>query len=121
MLPGATPLSDQPEAYTARAVHERMLGAPGLRLIPDGSIVRQTVLKAVREGQLVVRLADGRAYDASGCVEGVEGQRRRAQGTLTTFSLDDTVLITPTGSAAATEWLKVGGGGRYRGLAARDR
>ena len=115
VLPGATPHSEKPEVYNARAVHDRMLGAPGLRLIPDGSIVRQTVLKAVREGQLVVCLADGRAYEASGCVEGVEGQRRSAQGTLTTFPLDETVLIAPAGSGAAAEWLKVDEPGKGRG------
>ncbi|MFQ5830736.1 MAG: hypothetical protein ACE5JD_16510, partial [Candidatus Methylomirabilia bacterium] len=30
ILPGATPLPDKPGAYTARAIHERFLGAPGL-------------------------------------------------------------------------------------------
>lgn len=61
VLPGATPLPDMPDAYTAKAVHERFLGAPNLKLVPDGSIVRKTVLEALRLGKLVVRLPDGRA------------------------------------------------------------
>ncbi len=117
VLRGAVPKADQPDVYTAKAVHERFLGAPGLRLIPDGGIVRQTILKAVSEGKLAVRVADGRAYDATGCVEGPEGRRRRVPDALTTLTLDDSVLITPLDSPQAREWLKEdavqppGGGG----------
>jgi hypothetical protein len=118
VLPGAVPLADQPQVYTAKAIHERFLGAPGLRLIPDGGIVRQTLLKALADGKIVLKLGDGRAYDAKGRVEGTAGRRRRVPDTLTTFSLDDTVLITPAGVPAALEWLKedqptggIGGGG----------
>ena len=107
VLPGATPLPDQPEVFTAQAVHERFLSAPGLRLIPDGSVVRQTILNAVKQGQMVVRLPDGRAYDHQGCVEGPEGRRRRLAGALTTLSLDDNVLITRADSAAARAWTRV--------------
>ncbi|MCS7027111.1 MAG: DUF499 domain-containing protein [Bryobacteraceae bacterium] len=107
ILPGATPLADQPEVYSAKAVYERFLAAPTLRLIPDGSIVRKTILRAVEQGKLVVRLPDGRAYDNAGCVEGPEGRRRRVDGALTTLTLDDTVLITRTESAAGIAWTKV--------------
>lgn len=107
VLPGATPLPDQPDVFTAKAVHERFLSAPGLRLIPDGSVVRQTILNAVEQGKLVVRLADGRAYDHKGCVEGSEGRRRRFDGTLTTLPLEDHVLITRADSATAKQWTKV--------------
>lgn len=108
ILPGATPIGNQPDVYTAKAVHERFLGAPGLRLMPDSSIVRQTILKAVEQGKLVVRLPDGRVYDSAGCVEGPEGQRRRVGGTLTTLALDETVLVARPNSAAAIEWTKTG-------------
>ncbi|MDI6773217.1 MAG: DUF499 domain-containing protein, partial [bacterium] len=106
VLPGATPLVDQPEVYTARAVHERFLSAPGLRLIPDGAVVRQTVLKAVADGKLVVRLADGRAYDAHGVVEGPDGGRRRGTGILTALPLDDSVWITKSDSEAGRAWVR---------------
>ncbi len=106
VLPGTTPLPDKLEVHTARAVHERFLSAPGLRLIPDGGIVRQTILRAVSEGKIVVRLFDGRAYDDKGCVEGLEEARRRMPGTLTTFPLDDSVLITRTNSPSGTLWIK---------------
>jgi hypothetical protein len=106
VLPGATPLPDKPEVYTARAIHERFLAAPGLRLIPDGGIVRQTILKAVTEGKLIVRLADGRSYDAQGCVEGPEGRRRRVTGALSTLPLDDSVSITRADSATGVLWVK---------------
>ena len=33
VLPGATPLPDQPDVYSSEAVHQRLLGASGLRLI----------------------------------------------------------------------------------------
>jgi hypothetical protein len=106
VLPGATPLADKPGVYTAKAVHERFLSAPGLRLIPEGSVVRQTVLKALAAGKIVVRLTDGRAYDAKGHVQGQEGRRRRVPDTLMTLVLDDTIWITPASSAYAKEWLK---------------
>jgi hypothetical protein len=106
VLPGTTPLPDKPEVYTARAIHERFLAAPGLRLIPDGGVVRQTVLKAVTEGKLIVRLADERTYDAQGYVEGSEGRRRRVTGALSTLPLDDSVYITRADSASGVLWVK---------------
>lgn len=106
VLPGATPLADKPGVYTAKAVHERFLSAPKLRLIPDSSIVRATILKAVDDGKIAVRLADGRAYDSQGCIEGPDGKRRRSPDTLSGLTLEDNVLITPIDSPAAAEWLK---------------
>ncbi|MBI2504759.1 MAG: hypothetical protein HYW07_16200, partial [Candidatus Latescibacteria bacterium] len=106
LLPGTTPLPDKPEVYTTRAVHERFLAAPKLRLLPDGGVVRQTLLKAVSQGKVVLRLGDGRAYDDQGCVEGPEGRRRRLPGSLNTLPLDDTVWVTPADSALASLWVK---------------
>jgi hypothetical protein len=95
-----------PEVYTARAIHERFLAAPKLRLIPDGSVVRQTILKSVEKGRVVVRLTDGRAYDDKGCIEGPEGRRRRVPGGLTTLTLDDSVYLTLADSTYGLAWLK---------------
>jgi hypothetical protein len=103
VLPGTTPA--EPDVYTAKAVHERFLSAQKLRLIPDGGIVRQTLLKTLADGKIVIRLPDGRAYDATGCVEGPAGRRKRTGDTLPTVSLDDNVLVTTANSARATEWL----------------
>ncbi len=106
LLPGTTPSANMLEVYTAKAVHERFLGAPKLRLIPDGSIVRRTILKSIEEGKIVVRLADGRVYDSKGCVEGPEGKRRRIPGTLTSFALDDSVYLTTSGNEYGIQWVK---------------
>lgn len=106
VLPGATPLADKPGVFTAKAVHERFLAAPKLRLIFDSSIVRNTVLHALEDGKIAIRLPDGRAYDAQGCIEGPEGKRRRTPDVLTSFPLDDSVLVTIIGSAEASAWLK---------------
>lgn len=106
VLPGATPVSGKAWVYTAKAVYERFLSASGLRLVPDGSIVRQTLLKAVEEGKLVLRLADGRAFDERGVVEGPPGQRRRRPGSPTSFALDDSVEVALPQSDAAKEWTK---------------
>jgi len=105
VLPGTTPLPDKPGVYTAKHVHERFLSAPGLRLIPDGSVVRATLLKAVGEGKIVIRLSDGRAYDATGHVQGLLGRRRRVPDTLQSLTLDDTIWITAANSDCAKEWL----------------
>lgn len=106
VLPGTTPNLDHPEVFSARSVHERFLSAPGLRLIPDHSIVRQTIIKAVEAGKLVVRTADGTAYDAQGCVAGEENQRKRYPTRISSFALDDTVLITHPAASIAADWLK---------------
>jgi hypothetical protein len=119
VLPGTTPLPDKPEVYTARAVHERFLGAPGLRLLPDVSVVRQTVLRSVADGKVVVRFQDTRVYDARGCVEGPDGQRRRVGGSLTTFPLEDNVYVTRVDSTYGMLWVKEDaptyGGGQGKG------
>lgn len=106
VLPGTTPVEGMADVYSAKAVHERFLAAPGLRLLPDGAVVRQTLLKAVQAGKIVVRLADGRAYDAQGCVEGQEGRRRRIQSALTTLPLDELVYVTRSDSSSAAIWIK---------------
>lgn len=106
VLPGATPLPDMPGVYTAKAIHERFLSTPGLRLLPNGDVVRETLKKAVSEGKIVVRLPDGRAYDDGGCVEGPEGQRRRLPGTLMGFQLSDDVLVTPVDSEYGALFVK---------------
>jgi len=108
LLSGTTPVSGQKDVYTAKALHERFLGAPELRLFPDGSIVRGTLLKAVEEGVVVVRQDSGTgdAYHRSGHVTGVMGQRRKVAGGLTGTKLDDTVWLTAADSDAAKEWLK---------------
>ncbi len=107
VLKGATPTADNPEVYTAKAIHERFLSASKLRLVSDGAVVRQTVIRAVEKGKLVVRLPDGRVYDDKGCVEGPEEFRRRIGGTLSTFALDDTVLVTRSGTETSAEWTTV--------------
>ncbi|NWG12888.1 MAG: hypothetical protein HXY20_05055 [Acidobacteria bacterium] len=106
IVPGTTPVPDMPQVYTTRAIHERFLAAPGLRLIPDGSVVRRTALKSLEKGRVVVRLPDGRSYDDRGCVEGPEGRRRRVTGELTTLPVDDSVYLTLTDSTYGVEWVK---------------
>ncbi len=97
---------DKPGVFTAKAVHERFLGAPGLRLIPDSNVVRQTILKALGAGKVVVRLPEGRTYDQKGCVEGTEGRRRRSVGSQPAFRLEDDVLIARADSPLVVQWLK---------------
>jgi len=55
---------------------------------------------------MMVRLADGRSFDAKGCVEGPEGKRRRVAGNLTSLTLDDSVFITRTNSQYGQDWVK---------------
>lgn len=106
VVPGAVPVSGLTGVFTAKAIHERFLRAPDLRLLPDGGIVRETIKKAVTAGKVVVKLQDGRAYDASGCVQGAEGARRRVPSDLPAFPLDDSVHVALAGSPAALGWLE---------------
>lgn len=104
LLAGATPLSDNPDVYTARAVHERLLSAQGLRLIPDESFVRSTLRKALGEGAIVLRLEDGSAYDRDGMVK--EGVRHEGASPYS-LPINDGVLVARTDSAVAKQWLTV--------------
>ena len=108
VMPGATPIAGTPEAFTAKSIHERVLGAPGVRLVADAEVVRSTLARAVEAGKIVIRLSDGRSFDASGSVEGVSGHRRRSSARLPlALSLDDSVQIALSTSATAIDWLKV--------------
>jgi hypothetical protein len=103
----ATPLADDPEVVTAKAIKERFWGAPGLKLLRDDGIVRQSILKAVQDGKVLVQLSDGRVYDAQGYIQPVNGKRRRASGSLTTLPLDEGTLLTLSDSATGKDWGKV--------------
>lgn len=107
VLSGTTPIPDQPDVYRLSDLHERFLAAPGLRLVPDASVVKQTVLKAIEQGKVVVKIADGAAYDAGGSVEGAEGERRRVEGRSPSIGLRDDEFITRADLPAAKGWLKV--------------
>ncbi len=108
VLPGAVRPTELQGATTARLIYQRFLAAPGLRLVPDGAVARQTILHAIREGKVVVYTAgDGRAYDASGVVDGPPGQRRRTSGALAALPLDDQTLVLEVGQPLAETWLHV--------------
>ncbi len=107
VLPGTTPSTDHPGAFTGKAIHERMLARAGQRLIPSENVTRRTILRAVQEGRLILRLADGSAFDEKGAVVGPPEARERRYGDqpIAGFPLDDTTLVAPSGSALAAEWL----------------
>lgn len=115
VLRGATPAAEIPEAYSVKAIHERFLGAPGLRLLPDAGIVRETIRKAVADGKLVLRLPDGRAFDQKGCVAGEEGSRRRRPDPLPAVPLDDRTYVALATSTAGTAWVREDVDEGYRG------
>lgn len=106
VLPGASPLPGEPDVYSARSIHERILSAPGLRLVPDADVVRNTLSKAVDEGQIAVRLSDGMVCDKNGSIVGIKGHRRRIASRLpSAYGLDDSVSIALLTAATAKGWL----------------
>lgn len=107
VLSGTTPVPGQVDVHSLSDVHERFLSAMGLRLVSGVSIVRQTILKALKAGKVVLRTIDGAAFDKNGCVAGREGQRRRIDGAAPNINLKDDELITRASSAAAGAWLVV--------------
>jgi hypothetical protein len=105
-LRGAVSVSGETDVWTASAIHERLLSAPGLRLIPDEELTRRTIQRGTREGQLVVRLADGRAYDREGVVEGPVGARRRLKNEpLTALTLSSDNLVALPSAPTIKTWL----------------
>lgn len=104
---GATPLADDPEARSAAALHRRFLAAQGLRLVPNATVVRSSILRAVADGKLVVRQEDGTAFDAKGAVFTTNGHRRRDEGRkLTTLPMDEATRVAEARSATGQEWVK---------------
>lgn len=108
VLTGSTPSVQNPGAYSGRSLHERLLSRPGMRLVPEEAITRRSIVAGVEAGRLVVRLADGSAYDATGAVVGV-GQRERKAGNQLPpgFPLDDATLVTLSGEPVAEPWFEV--------------
>ena len=116
VLSGATPLPDQPEVFRLSDVNERFLAAPKLQLVPDASVVKQTIQKALDQGKVVVRTADGTAYDKEGSVSGPAGHRRRIAGDSISLGLRPDEQIARADSEAAKAWLKtddIPSGGPY--------
>jgi hypothetical protein len=107
IISGTTPIPDQPDVYRLSDVQDRFLAAPGLRLVPDASVVKLTVVRAIEHGKAVVRVADGSTYDTTGGVTGASGQRRRVEGETPSLGLREDEFITRADSAAAKEWLRV--------------
>lgn len=104
---GAVPLADEPEARTAASLHRRFLSAQGLRLVPNATIVRSSILRAVTDGRLVVRQEDGTAFDAKGAVYTSNGKRLRDKDRkLTTLPMDETTRVAEAGCSTAQGWLK---------------
>lgn len=108
ILPGATPTPDATDVWTAKALHERALSAPDLRLLPGPAIVSRTIRGAVEAGRLVVRLANGDVWSADGSVVGPPNRRHAGAGNLpVAIPLTDDTLVTRADSAAAAGWLAI--------------
>jgi len=107
---GAVPEVEAPETRTTTSLQRRFLGAQGLKLVSDPSVVRASILRAVAEGRLVVRQNDGAAFDKDGAVHTSNGVRQRdAHRKLTTLPMDDATLVAESSSGTAKEWLKTSG------------
>ncbi len=108
IMPGATPSLDHPGAFPASAIHERALSSDKVRLMLDVSPVRNSIIKAVKEGKLVVRLPSGEVYDSQGCVHGQDGSRKRNAGRfLSTMNLTSDVLVAPARAECVADWTRV--------------
>ena len=95
--------------YAARAVFERFpRSARSASCQPDHNVVRQTLLKALTEAKIVIRLPNECAFDSTGCVDGPQDRRRRIVGrSLTGLDVrDEKTLVTLSVSEAAKVWLK---------------
>jgi hypothetical protein len=107
-LKGAVPISGESDVWTASSIHERLLSASGLRLIADDELTRRTLIRAIRDGQLILKMGDGRAYDRDGSVEGPAGARRRVkESSPNTLALTDDVLVALPSAQAAAGWIAV--------------
>ena len=106
VVKGSTPSTDYDGAYPASAVHERALRSEKLRLLRDADPIRRSLLNAVTQGKLVVRLPSGEVYDGAGCVSGPVGARLRSAKSLTTLALNSDVFVAPTAASCVSAWTK---------------
>ena len=106
VVKGSTPSTDYEGAYPANAVHERALRSDKLRLLRDVDPVRKSLLNAVAENKLVVRLPSGEVYDGAGCVSGQAGNRQRTDKKLMTLALNSDVLVAPVSAPCVSAWIK---------------
>jgi len=108
VLSGSTPIPNQPEAYRITDIHDRFLAAPKLRLISEQGVVRQSILRAIDEGRVILKDSAGSVYDSKGVVEGQQGFRRRREGARPSIDLKQLEdLLTRADSNLAAQWLKV--------------
>lgn len=108
LVQGATPSVAHPGAVLASGVHERALSHDKVRLLLNEDAIRRAMLKAIEQGRLVVRLANGDAYDQAGRVHGPPGDRQRQEGhRLSTLSLTSDVLVAPSDAACVAGWLTI--------------
>lgn len=107
---GSTPLADSPEVRTTASLQRRFLGAQGLKLVSDPSVIRASILRAVAEGRLAISQEDGVAFDKDGAVHLANGVRQRdPHRKLTTLPMDETTLVAEATSSTAKEWLRIDG------------
>jgi hypothetical protein len=106
---GAVPAPDHPEARTTAGLQRRFLAAQDLRLVSDPSVIRASILWAVKQGRLAVRWDDGTAFDRNGAVvDGQGGTRHRDSGRkLHTLPMDETTLVAEIGSTIVNDWLRI--------------
>lgn len=107
IVKGATPSLDHDGAYPASAVHERALASDKLRLMLSPDPIRKSILKAVEQGKLLVRLPSGDVYDKDGCVSNINGVRQRSANRLHTLQLNSDVCLAPPTTTCVAGWLKV--------------
>lgn len=107
LLKGATPSLDHEGAYPANAIHERALSSKRLRLLHDESPIRNSIIRDVNAGKLVVRLPNNDVYDQKGCVTGKADNRHRTEKKLTTLKLSADVLVAPSSAPCVAEWIKI--------------
>lgn len=111
VLHGATPHDGQTDVVTAKAMAERALALPDLRLFTDQIPIRRGLSNGIREGFLVVRTSDGHAYSRDRHAYGPEDDRKvedwPAGRDLPLFALDAMTLVTRPGTGAAKEWFHV--------------
>ncbi len=105
LLRGAPTVPGDAEVTSAKAIHDLFLRSSSLVLIQDESFTRETLIRASREGTVVVTLADGRSFFKGQVFSGPLGQARSvAPGALEVFELSEETLVTTAETARAKEW-----------------
>jgi Protein of unknown function (DUF499) len=105
MLRGVPTVPGDSEVASAKSVHELFLRSSQLVLIQDDAFTRDTLIRASKEGVVVVTKPNGDSYFKGQVYSGALGRSRRVSiGDLEVLEISEDTLVSLADTSRAKEW-----------------